>query len=302
MTVSPIHQFPLIISSGGVALAGRLHRNVANLRDPQPGVVISGSWLTVKEQMADRYAREFAARGYTALTFDFAGFGASAGEMRQTEMPSRKIQDIVAVTRFMQTQSFVRPQRIGYVGICASAQYAAAALEAGAPIGSLAAIAGWFHDAETVAPYYGGHEGLDARIGRGAAALANRIAGHSRPLVPAYAQGDERAGMFIPLDYYANPERGAIPQWRNEMDEATWLYWLTFDGVRHAERLRVPTLFVHGDECALPDNVRRIHSRMPGPKRLVWERGFQVDFYDRSDLVALSVSAADEHFRATLAE
>jgi hypothetical protein len=119
-------------------------------------------------------------------------------------------------------------------------------------------------------------------------------------MVPAYEEGNERAGMFFHLDYYANPARGAIPQWRNEMSEMTWLYWLTYDGLTSAQRLRVPTLFVHGDECALPENVKRIHSRMPGPGTLVWEKGFQVDFYDRPDLVGLAVKAADGHFRATL--
>jgi uncharacterized protein len=119
-------------------------------------------------------------------------------------------------------------------------------------------------------------------------------------IVPAYQEGSDRAGMFIPLDYYANPARGAIPQWRNEMSELTWLYWLTFDGLGTAERVHVPTLFLHGDECALPDNVKRIHALMTAPRTLIWEKGFQVDFYDRPDLVALSVEAADRHFRPTL--
>ncbi|MBB6096157.1 hypothetical protein HNQ60_005048 [Povalibacter uvarum] len=296
-----IHRLPVAFFSQGVLLAGRLHRNVTNLTEVQPALVISGSWLTVKEQMADRHAEAFAQRGYTVLTFDFAGFGASGGEMRQTEMPARKVADIAAATQFLQTLSCVRP-RIGYVAICASAQYAAAAIDAGAPIVSFASIAGWFHDTATVGAYYGGEEGIAARIARAVDALRARESGSKPDLVPAYEQGNERAGMFFPLDYYANPDRGAIPEWRNEMDEATWMYWLTFDGLRRAERLRVPTLFVHGDECALPDNVKRISQRMLGRKRMVWETGFQVDWYDRPDRVALAVDAADEHFRGTLPE
>lgn len=27
-------------------------------------------------------------------------------------------------------------------------------------------------------------------------------------IVPAYEAGNDRAGMFFPLDYYANPDRG----------------------------------------------------------------------------------------------
>lgn len=109
-----------------------------------------------------------------------------------------------------------------------------------------------------------------------------------------------QAGMFIPMDYYASPERGRIPAWPNRMAEETWTYWLTFDGITPAETLAVPTLFVHGDECALPHNVRRIHDRMAAPKRLVWHQGFQVDYYDQPDLVELSVSAAHEQFTSAL--
>jgi uncharacterized protein len=298
--VVDVYRFPLLIASGGTMLAARLHRNVDDLREPQPALVISGSWLTVKEQMADRYATEFARRGYTVLTFDFAGFGKSGGEPRQIELPARKIDDIVAVTRFMQTLSCVRGGQVGYVAICASAQYMAPAVELGAPIASLASIAGWYHDVDTVAAYYGGAQGVAMRVARARSAIDARLAGTPLPLVPAYEQGNDRAGMFIPLDYYSNPARGAIAEWRNEMDEATWVYWLSYDGLRRAERFRTPTLFVHGDECALPDNLKRVHDRMNGEKELIWTRGFQVDFYDRSDLVTLSVDAASAHFGRTL--
>jgi len=302
MNAFSIRTYPLVIPSEGATLAARLHRNTDDLFERQPGLVISGSWLTVKEQMADLYAAEFARRGYTVLTFDFAGFGESRGEMPQTELPARKIADILAATRFMQTLACVAAGRVGYVGICASAQYAAAAIDAGAPITSFASVAGWFHDTESVAAFYGGAAGVAKRIEWAEAAIRSRIAGAPQPRVPAYENGNERAGMFIPLDYYGNPARGAIPQWRNEMDEATWLYWLTFDGLRFGERLRSPTLFVHGDECVFPDNVKRIRARMPGPSQLVWEKGFQVDYYDRPDLVTLAANAADQHFRKTLVE
>ena len=47
-----------------------------------PGVVVTGAWTTVKEQMAATYAAEMAGRGFAALTFDFRGWGASSGAPR----------------------------------------------------------------------------------------------------------------------------------------------------------------------------------------------------------------------------
>ncbi|MFC7584499.1 hypothetical protein ACFQYP_12715 [Nonomuraea antimicrobica] len=38
---------------------------------------MAGTWTSVKELMADRYARRLAQRGYAALSFDFTGFGES---------------------------------------------------------------------------------------------------------------------------------------------------------------------------------------------------------------------------------
>ncbi len=54
---------------------------------PVPGVVVAGTWTSVKEQLADRYAEQLARRGFAALSFDFTGYGESAGEPRDYESP-----------------------------------------------------------------------------------------------------------------------------------------------------------------------------------------------------------------------
>ncbi len=50
-----------------------------------PAVVVAGTWTSVKELMADRYAERLAAQGIAALSFDFAGFGESDGQPREVE-------------------------------------------------------------------------------------------------------------------------------------------------------------------------------------------------------------------------
>lgn len=119
-------------------------------------------------------------------------------------------------------------------------------------------------------------------------------------IVPAYEAGNDRAGMFFPLDYYANPDRGAIPAWKNEMAEMSWLYWLTFDGLSAADEVSKPALFVHGDECVLPGNVKEVHARIRGEKELVWTGGSQVDFYDQQRLVDKAMAAVVPWFDRTL--
>jgi fermentation-respiration switch protein FrsA (DUF1100 family) len=292
---------PFQLFTGGTPLAATLHRSLPDLVEPRPTLLVTGSWLTVKEQMADLYAARLAERGYTVFTFDFAGFGDSDGTPRQAELPARKIDDMIAAARAVSTLSFVRPGAIGYLGICASAQYALRAIAAGAPIDAFASVAGWFHDAPTVAPFYGGAEGVGRRLERAAEALAAYQRSGEVRTVPAYEAGNERAAMSLDLDYYGSASRGAVPSWVNGMAELSWAYWLTFDGLSAAPQVRVPSLFVHGDGCVLPDNLRAVAGKVAGPAQTVWADGTQTDFYDQDPQVALAVDAADAHFRAHLA-
>jgi hypothetical protein len=147
--MSDVRTQDTIVTSAGVPLAVRVHRSAAAGWDRQPAVVAMGSWLTVKEQMPDLYAGRLAAAGFTALTFDFAGFGASGGEPAQTELPVRKMADLAAVVDAARSMSWVDPDRIGVVAVCASAQYTLGALARGLPVGAFAAVAGWFHDLAT---------------------------------------------------------------------------------------------------------------------------------------------------------
>lgn len=293
-------ELPIIFQSQGVVLAGRFLRNSPSLAERQPCVIVVGSWLTVKEQMATTYGRRLAEAGYTAFIFDFAGFGESQGEPRQAEMPSRKIGDIAAAANFLSTVGFVDPSRVGCLAICASAQYALHALAQGAPVRSFASVAGWYHDPRSIAPFYGGDAGVELRLGRARDALAAYLRTGEVVLVPAYNEGDDRAGMHFRLDYYGRSDRGAVPAWRNEMAEMSWLYWLTYDGMSSADRVAAPALFVHSDGCVFPDHIRRVQSRLRGPTELVWGEGEQTDFYDRPAAVATAMTAVTRWFDETL--
>jgi len=61
-------------------------------------------------------AREFAAAGFTALTFDYRNFGESDGEPRQLIRIQEQQEDIHASVRFARTQSGIDPDRIALWG------------------------------------------------------------------------------------------------------------------------------------------------------------------------------------------
>jgi hypothetical protein len=131
-------------------------------------------------------------------------------------------------------------------------------------------------------------------------ALKRSVADGQLNVIPAYRPGDEDAGMFRELGYYANPDRGVLSAWKNEMATMSWFYWLTFDGRRAVSQICVPTFFVHRDGCILPDNARTVHKRVKGETKLRWTSGIQTDFYDRAEQVNGAVALAHEHFTHAL--
>jgi fermentation-respiration switch protein FrsA (DUF1100 family) len=288
-----IYRTPLTLFRGDLTLAGQLFRNTDRLDVRQPAIIVTGSWLTVKEQMPELYATRLAERGYAAFTFDFSGFGESAGEPRQTEIPERKIADLIAVADFLSTLSLIEPNALSHLAICASAQYGLAALARGSRVNRFISVAGWYHDTASVAAFYGGLAGVAQRIELAHAALERYRATGQVEKVPAYKPGDDTAGMFFELDYYANASRGAVPAWRNEMATMSWAPWLLFDGLSAADRVDTPALFVHSDGCVFPDHVRLVQSRLRGPTHLMWGTGTQTDFYDQREQVDFAVDAAD---------
>ena len=86
--------------SEGVTLTGNLYLPGTAAATPAPGVVVAGTWTSVKELMADRYAERLAERGHAALSFDFTGFGES-GEVRRHGIGDRLKYRLAPLVRAM---------------------------------------------------------------------------------------------------------------------------------------------------------------------------------------------------------
>ncbi|MDH6574754.1 CocE/NonD family hydrolase [Kitasatospora sp. MAP5-34] len=285
--------------SDGAVLVGTLYRP-AN-RGRGPAVVVTGSWTTVKEQMAAAYAQRMAEAGFLALAFDFAGFGESGGEPRQLESPARKIRDIHSAVTFLTHHAQVDPRRIGALGVCASSGYTAVNTANDPRVRSLALIAPWLHDAELVRDIYGGAEGVRQRTEAGLDARTRYEQGEPVDYVPAVSTTDPEAAMFGPFDYYLDAERGAVPTWDNRFAVMSWPQWLTFDPHPVAARIKAPALLVHSHDAAIPQGAEKFHANLAGPKDIVWTGGTQFDFYDHESTVDQAAGLAARHFAETLA-
>ena len=288
-------------TSNGDEIQGDLYiPDSVTSKKPGPAVVVTGAWMTVKEQMPARYAREMAQRGFVALAFDFRGWGQSGGERRQFEDPSAKIADIRAAVEYLKTRPEIAADAIGGLGVCASSGYMVTAAASTPLIRSVALVAPWLHDREILEETYGGREGVEKLTAAGGAAEAANKKSGRQSFVPAASLTDKTAIMFG-VPYYTERDRGLIPAWRNEADPGFWPGWLGFDAVQAAPAVTQPFLMVHSEAAAIPNGAHRFYARLTSPKSELWlDNVSQFDFYDQPVPVTRASDAAAAHFRKTL--
>ncbi|BAU14389.1 hypothetical protein LEP3755_49360 [Leptolyngbya sp. NIES-3755] len=290
--------------SEGETIVGNLYLPATyRAGDKLPVVIVTGAWMTIKEQMPAIYAERLAQQGFAALAFDFRTFGESGGKLRNFESPTAKIQDIKNAISYLQTVDAVDGNRIAGLGICASAGYMTTVAAEDTRLKALITVAPWLHNPEIVNTVYGGEAAVQQRIALGRDAEAKfRQTGQVKS-VPATSRTDRNSPMFGEVDYYQNPKRGAIPQWKNQFAVASWAEWLTFNPLPEAKNIKVPTLFIHSEQAAIPDGARQFFAAIPSQnKQFVWlENRSQFDFYDQPQTVdraiALTVNMLNNSLR-----
>lgn len=274
----------VMFTSSGVRLRGVIFRPI-RVNAPLPGVVVTGAWTSIKEQMAGTYARELAARGFVALAFDPAGWGESDGNPRYVEDPEAKTVNIVAAAEYLAQRNDIDQRRIFGVGICASAGYMAAAVADSNTLARLALVAPWLHDPAMAEGIYGGAQAV--------AALVNA----SEAVLTAASTTDAKAVMYQ-APYYTEADRGLIAEYDNKFSSLSWRPWLTYDAFTSAQRLSKPLLMVGSKSMALPVGTEAYQARTRAPVTKLWlgDDVTQFDFYDREDVVCVASDEVARHF------
>ncbi len=265
-----------------------------------PAIVVSGSWTTVKEQMAGLYAEKLANEGFITLAFDFRNYGESEGEPRYYESPSLKKEDIKNAVSFLETVSEVDDSRIGAFGVCAGGMYTLMATAEDNRIQSVVTVAAWLHDAEAVKLFYGGEEGVNEKLSAAKKAKRDYAENGLVQYIPTISTEDPSAAMYGPYDYYLNSDRGAVPEWSNkEFAVISWEDWLTADPMSTAADLKKPTLMIHSDGAVLPQYAKNYFEKIgTDNKKLHWMKTdlespyHQFNYYDKDTEVNESVSEA----------
>ena len=283
---------PVTFPSHGVELKGILFKP-ADATGPLPGVIVTGAWTTVKEQMPGTYARELAARGFVALAFDFTGWGESPGDRRYVEDPGVKTADIHAAADYMATRDDVQAGRLSGLGVCASSGYMADAVASNDSLSRLALVAPWLHDPEMAEAIYGGPEAAAGLI-----AASEADASSDQPKVLTAASTTDDTSPMYQAPYYTEDDRGLIAEYDNKFSVLTWKPWLTYDAQASADRLTKPMLMVGSSGMALPAGAEAYERRTNAAIEKVWfgDDVNQFDFYDRADIVSAAADAVASFF------
>lgn len=296
-------------NSEGALLIGNLYYpKHFDVSQTYPAIVVSGSWTTVKEQMAGLYADKLANNGFITLAFDFRNFGESEGEPKFYESPTLKRVDIQNAVSFLESLPEVDKDKIGAFGVCAGAMYTLMAAANDDRIKSVVTAASWLHDAEAVQLFYGGEQGVNAKIKAAQDAKKEYAENGTVQYIPSISTTDESAAMYGPYDYYLNAERGAIPEWSaDKFAVMSWEDWLTADPMPSAAQLHTPILMIHSDGAVLPQYTKKYFENIATTdKKLHWmdtelESPYhQFSYYDQEAEVIESVSEATKWFTEKL--
>ncbi|MEU9065203.1 alpha/beta hydrolase [Streptomyces sp. NPDC048430] len=287
----------------GVTLVGNLFTpDDLNENGHYPAVIVQGSFTSVKEQMAGTYAEKFAEQGFVALSFDYAHYGESEGEPRQYEAPAEKLSDLKAAVTYLTGLPYV--QGVGMVGVCTSASNATYLAAEDPRVKGLATIAGFLVNEDMFVATYG-EDGMATRREQAVAARKKYEETGEATTITVYSETDKDAANYIPFegafDYYWNESRGNVPQYRNELDVSSWTNWLDFDALSEASSITTPTIVVHSDETALPENAKALYEAVQGEKELVWSDGNHYDYYDSPKQMDNAVANVTRFFRTHLA-
>lgn len=278
------------ITVDDLTLAGNLRLPDGEHDGPLPGIVFTGPFTGVKEQVTAIYAERLRNRGFATLAFDHRNFGASDGHRRQHEDPPGKLADLTAATSFLANHDAVDEDRIACVGICMGGGYALKHSAFDRRVKALAVVAAAFNDPKVMRQGIG-PDNYRQMMADFADADTTEAATGTIDYIKAVSdvEGEDAAMPGAePFEYYGT-ERSLAPGWKNEMTRLSVRELLTTDLAIGADFIGpTPTLIVHGrtDNFCSPEGAQDAYDRIDGTKELMWlDTTNHIDLYDQEAYV-----------------
>ena len=232
------------------------------------GVVLCCGYTGIKDLYLNDMARRLSAAGFTALTFDYKGWGKSEREPRLRLNPYGRVEDTLAALTFLGSEA----DRLGLYGISyggSTATFAAAIDDRVKAVVSVTGVgdgARWMRGVRTPWDYRAlvarGFDDWKTQVTTGQSGMADRseVLRHdpqSAEIAAAARRNLPGAAMQVPLEMVHEPLHFK-PEWVVDRISPRAALFITSDA----------------DELVLPEESVRLHARAGDPKRLVVLKGY----------------------------
>lgn len=227
----------------------------------RPCVVMAHGFGGTRDSGLEEFAEGFARIGLEVLPFDYRGFGASGGDVRQTVSTANQLEDYRRAIDFARTAEGVDPRRIVVWGVSLSGGYA---LTLGSEVQRVSCDRR--ADAETDADVA---LSADARATSGASRRQYSVGHMAKSTFVAVrdkiATSRRRSGVTMPITgrpgeiavlalpgFHESYHAIAGPAWRNEVAAKSLLKIGSFRAVEDADKITIPVLvqIADHDRCA----------------------------------------------------
>ncbi len=259
-------------------------------------IMITAAIGQIQEQAPLAYARELAARGVNAVTFDHRYFGLSDGAPRQLEHPEHKIEDIEALARFIKEGGLGDGLTcVLTLGICKGGAYSLAAASRCEAIDGFIGVSGFYFDDISLEAASGYKQ---QRIDQGRRALERYEKDGTVDYLPiTHDQRKDAALPYPALHAWYSPWE-INSRWQNRYAVMSDLFIYQLQSAPHAKVLFKPSLVIHSNKSTNPGSATAIFELIPDARKTLrfYEDGvdFQTNFYDRSPLIALACDDISE--------
>lgn len=240
-----------------------------------------------------------ARRGCIALAVDFRNYGERGGAKRQHEDSEFKSQDLSAALQFLAARPDV--SGTGLLGICTAGGNVLYTAARDSRVRAVATVVGAFFEPSLYSSLLG-PELSKQRLSDAAAARELYDTTGEIQCIRVYHDSDKTAlNTSGHYDYYLSQGRGGgVSAWRNAFAVMSHEAWQAFDPVSQAPSVTAPTLVIHAEYAAFPDQARKVHSLLGGKRELKFLQGTHFEFYGQTDKVDKVADLLAELFHCEL--